>query len=345
MKRLHLLILILAMLTTGLLVKRFFDSGWGSNSPSRITRTNDIRNFYFTGSQKKSEKPHYNTPWKAISAHDYSSFISIMRASGCPERTIQDMVLMQLAREFKARRLALDAARHNLPEWWHSDRRQFDAYKGWQDYRQLQLEMDARVQELLGVELDSLRHRFMAFDYEPETWIRPEKRLKLDELELKYRIQSYDIKLGQEGWCGPIDQNQIDQLTELQKQKENELATLLSPTELKEYTMRKSEARWFVLENLRPATSEDEFRMTVQLAIQYGIPENYSGNSDDSTFKQQVAALQTKIDSAMGQDVVAAQNDAIEAQKKLEAKEKAQREAQQEAEQEVFVKNAFQEVA
>jgi len=58
------------------------------------------------------------TPWQALEAGNYADLIALLRAAGCPEETIRDLIVMRLSREFHAKLMAMEDQRHINMEWW-----------------------------------------------------------------------------------------------------------------------------------------------------------------------------------------------------------------------------------
>ena len=89
--------------------------------------------------------------WRMIAARDYKLYISNLRALGCPELTIQDIIIAAVNRDFAPRESALKARPQDLP-FWESQLPPSD--KAWaqrQQLRELLRQKRALLEELLGI--------------------------------------------------------------------------------------------------------------------------------------------------------------------------------------------------
>lgn len=332
MKKVKIIIITLIGLTAVLLMRREERQVWNVQPPPRSERSNSVP------IHAHQVAVPYDMPWKALAAKDYPAFIAIMRASGCPEQTLQDLVLMQLAREYQAVCDSHDDAMHLDPEWWHGGRNyasESDRVRFWREQR---LEMSARVRELLGVDYAVLVARFLPVDYQPETWITAEKKLQLFSMLQGFKDDANAIRLGPEGWWASMDTTQKAQLAELEKSQRAQLAAFLTPAELEEHDMRNSDAARYARENLPPAASEQQFRTMVKVVMEHGVPQQERFDERDFEYapakqaeEEAKDAIIHKIEIAIGADAVAVQAELAEKQARLEELQKAKEKAEEEA--------------
>lgn len=332
MKKVIIIILILIGLMAVLLMRRAERQVCNVQPPPRMERSNSVP------IQAHQDSVPYDMPWKALAAKDYPAFISMMRASGCPEQTLQDLVLMQLAREYQSVCDAHDDAMHLNPEWWHVGRNHASESARVRFWREQRLEMSARVRDLLGVDYGVLVARYLPVDYQPDTWITPEKKLQLFSLLQGFKDDATAIRLGPEGWWASMDATQKAQLAELEISQRTQLASFLTPAELEEYDMRNSDAARYVRENLPPAASEQQFRTMVKNVIENGVPLQERFDERDFEYASAKQAeedakdvLRHKIEIAVGADAIAAQTALAEKQTKLEELQKAKEKTEEEA--------------
>ncbi|MGE3309798.1 MAG: hypothetical protein AB7O66_07500 [Limisphaerales bacterium] len=59
--------------------------------------------------------------WRSIESDDYPTYIANLRATGCPEETIRDIILADVNKLFAARRHALSAPQPDWTYWRHPD--------------------------------------------------------------------------------------------------------------------------------------------------------------------------------------------------------------------------------
>lgn len=214
------------------------------------------------------------TPWAAIESADLRRFIANLRAIGCPEQTIRDIVALRICRTFRDRLIELKAASMrswnftralNDREWRESSRQQ----------RELRDEMIYTLESVLGQNWSELAPTLLGW---PDRWRDPmeslsaEKRRELRALDLRYDELKHELE--GKGSTGRLDAEDAMQLRELERQKQAELAALLSPEELQDYLYRKSPAANYVLQNLPEAKSESEYRAIVKVALELQMAES-----------------------------------------------------------------------
>ncbi len=154
--------------------------------------------------------------WGSIESTNYNIYISNLRSIGCPEETVRDIIITDISKLFAKRRAALRAQLQPYKFWQTGDALQNDYSSNPELQRQLQeLEKEQRalVKQLLGVDYRTEMSRYWFDDMEQEIYARS-KGMLLDE-----------------------DQ---EQLRRIQKQREAELAQVLTPEELEEYQLRNS---------------------------------------------------------------------------------------------------------
>lgn len=214
------------------------------------------------------------TPWAAIESTDPQQFIANLRALGCPEQTIRDIVTLRICRGFRDRLIKLRAESmrawdftHPRPdrEWRETNRQQ----------RELRNEMIYMLESVLGEGWPALSASLMGWPErfrDPAASLSVEKRRDLRALELRY--EELKSELERKGHSGRLDAEDAAQLREVERQKQVEMAALLSPQELQDYLYRKSSAADYVRNNLPEAKSESEFRKMVDVAQELQMSES-----------------------------------------------------------------------
>jgi hypothetical protein len=86
-----------------------------ATDPSKPTPT--VR--AYTARQTNTASPQFN--WEAVEADDYQVYIANLRAIGCPEETIQDIVVADVFKLFEDKKWKLRAARPKIEYWKTSD--------------------------------------------------------------------------------------------------------------------------------------------------------------------------------------------------------------------------------
>jgi hypothetical protein len=86
-----------------------------ATNPSKPTPT--VR--AYTARQTNTASPQFN--WESVEADDYQVYIANLRAIGCPEETIQDIVVADVFKLFEEKKWKLRAARPKIEYWKTSD--------------------------------------------------------------------------------------------------------------------------------------------------------------------------------------------------------------------------------
>ncbi len=225
------------------------------------------------------------TPWKTIEDRDPRKFIEKLRAIGCPERTVRDIVTLRVCREFRSRLIERDAETAQAWDYRHQQSRGH-----WQEHNQQQQDLrDEMITTLESLFDGSWQSFAAAVRGTPEFWRDPlesfsvETRRQIREVDSKFRRELNDLQ--QRRWMGEVNAEDMAKARELERQKRATLANVLSPQEAEEYLYRQSPAADYVRRNLPEAKSESEFRAMVKLALEMEM----SGSLDSLPFNNGIA--------------------------------------------------------
>ena len=260
------------------------------------------------------------TTWGRLEASDPARFIANLRAVGCPERTIRDIVVLRVCRSYRSQLIAMEtesARTHGyvrnrtLVEWRDSN----------QQRTQLRNAMQSELESLLGLKASDLAWAVLGWSTaEPSAdFISAEKRARIRDSEA--RFQKLIADAGADQLYGAGDAEAQQRRRELEREKQAALATLLSPSELEEYLMRESPGARYVRDRLPAAQSESEFRAMVKVALEFEM------TIDAGTSAARYEGFQQRLREVLGEDRVAEQRRQEEVR---QADEEAQRRQQQE---------------
>jgi hypothetical protein len=206
--------------------------------------------------------------WRSIESTNYVQFIENLRGFGCPEETIRDIIITDVAKFYARQRAAL--------------RQELQPYRFWQpmdsmggspeaaEYRRQRRELDRQqrqlIRELLDVDLRVEMARYTGDgDYpEREYGFLPQDKLeRVQALAEQYDELEEDLYTRARGVLVDADR---EELRRMQRQRRDELAAILTPEELEEYELRRSDTA----DNLRSSLgafqpSEEEFREIFRL--------------------------------------------------------------------------------
>lgn len=206
--------------------------------------------------------------WRALESTNYVLYIENLRGFGCPEETIRDIIITDVAKLYARHRAEL--------------RRQLQPYKFWEptdpaggragsvDYQRQLRELDRQqrqlIRELLDVDLRTEMARYTNDGDYPErdySFLPQEKQERVQSLSEQYDELEQDVYSRARGLLVGAD---LEELKQIQRQRRAELASVLTPEELDEYELRRSDTA----DNLRGALgafrpNEDEFRRIFKL--------------------------------------------------------------------------------
>lgn len=238
--------------------------------------------------------------WAALESTNYFIYIANLRAFGCPQEVIKDIILTDIARLYAKKRSEL--------------RRKGEPYKYWmpeetasdpQLQRQLaELDREQRslVRQLLNVDLQAELSKYWEDEYDPDAYafVSEEKRDQILALKAKYDEMEQEVYARAQGLMLEQDEQELKRIQEL---REKELASILSPQELEEYELRHSS----IAENLRGQLAgfepnEEEFRrlFRIQKDFEKEINRSLNGDEVDAIRDDAQQALDVEMRKALG---------------------------------------------
>lgn len=222
--------------------------------------------------------------WSGIESRDPRQLMANLRAIGCPEATVRDLVVMRVCRDYRARLLAEE---EQAAKAWDFTRNRANA--DWRErnarQRELRDQMNAELEALLGQSFGQygVGVAYLGFSDGTPDFLSIEKRRAVRETEARFRRLTEALE--SDRTLGLLDAEGAARLSELRRQQQAELAQLLTPQEAEEHLYRESPAARYVRERMPPAKSEAEFRAIVRLAAELELdPE--SGNDFASRIGQ-----------------------------------------------------------
>jgi hypothetical protein len=246
--------------------------------------------------------------WREVESTDYRVYLANLRALGCPERAIRDIIVADVDQFFLARLRELlaplqvrfweFAARlDDVEEEGKQFEKDFEAIRDarkavfkelFGDTKPLDFERDAADAEVLerarGAQLlDFLpvetRERLVALDRQHQ--------------QARAKLRESDHELSKEERAEREQQER-----ELAADRDRQLAELLSPEELAEYRLRTSQAASWRERPLRVEFSEDELRAIVRLQNErQQLHAQLSGNTPET--RQRRAELQQQTEAQL----------------------------------------------
>ena len=179
--------------------------------------------------------------WRALESADYAVYAANLRAVGCPEHTLRDILLPDIEKLFDERAKTIEDSPDDT-FWETADQR--DARQRQRDakLRALELEKRALVQRLLGAEmsyeaLKELRSAGFSSAF-IEILLGFTDTAKSDQLLMVFTLREADAKAHLAVTEGILLDEDITKLHALRDRLENDLARVLAPHEMEELRLR-----------------------------------------------------------------------------------------------------------
>jgi hypothetical protein len=244
--------------------------------------------------------------WRALESTNYVQYIENLRAFGCPEETIRDIIITDIAKLYARRRAEL--------------REQLAPYRFWQatdatgnpaqspelrhQMRALDKEQRQLIHDLLGVDLRTEMARYWndaEYSERDYGYLSQEKQTQVKSLAEQYHEMEQDVYARAGGLLLDDD---LEELRLIQRQRRAELASILTPEELEEYELRHSETS----DNLRATlggfqASEEEFRNIFRLQRTYDLEFGQGYDVRDSTAVAARARAQEQASAALNSEL------------------------------------------
>ncbi len=251
--------------------------------------------------------------WKSIESDDYATYVANLRAVGCPEETIRDIIVADVNQVFDARRRALDRPGTDWEFWRHPDEEPREVQAS-QAAREREAGLAALEQErrqllsgLLGEGfLRSELDRFASAERNDRSvqFLPPEKREAVATARARYQQAQEELAL-------LADPEQHAAASAAAEQAfEQALDQVLDPGEREQLEMRSSALADGLREALRGfGASETEFQKVFRLEKEFAREREaleraqFAGTESQASEKIEAGEieLQDKIRSALGE--------------------------------------------
>jgi len=239
--------------------------------------------------------------WRELESSDYPTYIANLRAIGCPEPTIRDIIVADV-NQLYARRRATEI-RTDTELWWRSEP-DMDLLQEAADKTQA---LDAERRELLtrllgpnwemGGEALGVPDTSISFTGHLLGDLTPEVKQAVREIETRSRDRREAYRRGQQSEGKPIDPAE---LAALRQQTREELAKVLNPEQLEEYLLRYSNNASQLRESLRGFhATQEEFRGLFRATDAIDLQLEALGQATDSASVKRRQELEQQRDAAV----------------------------------------------
>jgi hypothetical protein len=182
--------------------------------------------------------------WSQLESTNYREFIAHLRAVGCPDRTIKDIIITDVMRLYAQRRGQYYHNGRPFQFWETNDKRKLtqpQIEERDQQLAQIDKELPAVLRELLGVNYERELNKYFVDADEDHTrlgFLSEDQRAQVlslrDQFEGKRERIFYDLHGGKPS---PSD---IEELRQIDQSQDEALAQVLSPQEKEQYELSTS---------------------------------------------------------------------------------------------------------
>jgi hypothetical protein len=240
--------------------------------------------------------PDVRPLWRQIESADYTTYIANLRAVGCPEQTIREIVQADVNKLYNDRKAALYTAAAGPFTYWATDTHLRVSLAPSAELADQLAQYDRERHALLGqlFGTDPGDNNFVLTEQELErqrrlSFLPQAKQNQLRALEGSYPGIEKQIQVLVDTTAAQADAQELQQLLERYTRKKAELSQLLSPDEYEQYELSTS----WTADNLRRRLAgfqptEEEFRgifrlwraQDERLATVYALRQPEPGNQE-----------------------------------------------------------------
>lgn len=236
--------------------------------------------------------------WRLLESDDFKKYIENLRSVGCPEQTIQDIIIAEVNKVYAGKEAALRLRPEHLKPWEASYASPYGDMERMRKFRQLMREKRDLLKELLGIdvpqEMPSVWAGRTDSAYEAAYAKLPEgKRDLVRRIQEQLLDKQQELNARTMGYWEPEDQ---EEMAKMQKEYRNALAQTLTKDEMLDYQLATSP----VARNLRSelsafGASDQEFREIFRMRQQLDDAMsslNFEGNNPEANHKRQQAHME-----------------------------------------------------
>lgn len=245
--------------------------------------------------------------WANVESADYRDYIAKLRAIGCPEETVRDIIIADVSKLYAGRVASLYPSGKDFKFWAVDDnKKRNEERERAQKRRELEREKSALIKELIGVDLETEMARWSGRPDDSDWrygFLSAERQEQLKALQDKYR----DLERAAWGENGGNDPEARARLAAVRAQREAEMAQLLGPQDYQEYQLRNSWTARNMRENLASfQPTEEEFRKVFELRKAYDDQLGLTREGGDAQAREQrqlaQQQLEEQIRATLGED-------------------------------------------
>ena len=246
--------------------------------------------------------PGQSFNWREVESSDFRKYIANLRAIGCPEETIRDIIITDVNKLYAAKLAAVAGRAKDFKFWQSGNAKTKLAGDARKQLRDLQNEKRELIKDLLGVDLDQELRKSGNYDVVTDEMmfgsVPESKRSQVREIVERYAEMEKELRPeGQRGFM-PGDQAELKKIRD---QRQAELAKVLTQDELENYELRNSSTADFLRNRLGSLNvSEDEFRKLFRLQKDFEQSAGGCSPGDFAAMQQREQARRQMEDQIQG---------------------------------------------
>ena len=237
--------------------------------------------------------------WASVESEDYRKYIENLRAIGCPEETIRDIIIADINKLYASKIAALYPTSREMKFWRVNDRTARNEEKDRDKKRhELVQEKHELIKELLGIDYEAELARNSGRPTDDDWrygFLSPEKQEQAKVLHDKYREMERDLFKDGGGWT---PENRA-KYAALRAQREAEMVKVLG-SDYEEYELRNSWTGRHMRDDLAAfQPNEDEFRKVFQLRKSFDDQWAFTRDGSDDTVREQRKQAQQQYEDQL----------------------------------------------
>ena len=246
--------------------------------------------------------------WSMIESRDYPAYIANLRAIGCPEPTIRDIIYADVSELFvRKRQASLESMERQFWDLMATDESQHGNDEWQMTYDTLKEEKAKLLKDLLGDTRDQTAQKRRRPDPQAQLgFLSEEKQDQVAQIFEKYSQLRRDMQPQPGQSIGPDGR---ERFKVLMQQQEADLKQLLTPEEYDEYKLRRSSAVHAVqnLYGFAPTAEEARAITRLQMDFEEGLRKpNPAGVLDKRMLlaarQQAQKQLDAQVEGVLGAD-------------------------------------------
>jgi len=252
--------------------------------------------------------------WNQLESTDYRQYIANLRAIGCPELTLRDIILTDVMRLYAQRRGQYYQNGRPFKFWETDDKRKLkhtQLEEREKQLAQIDKELPAVLRELLGINYEREMNKYFVDTDEDDrrlSFLSDDKRDRLLALRDQYEGERERATYGLAG--GPLSPGDVEKLRKIDEEQEAALSALLSPQEKEDYELSMSPTADHLRKELIGFNpTEDEFRDLFRRQQAIDSAYAYEDMSDPAVRAAKAAdeqSMMNEVKTQLGPDRAAA---------------------------------------